>query len=66
MDMKFSRDPDWESPEQMQRRISLRDERARIEQIGPDDNRQHNLDELVEMLQDEQEKCLEMAREKKD
>lgn len=48
MDMKFSRDPDWESPEQMQRRISLRDERARIEQIGPDDNRQHNLDELVE------------------
>ena len=56
MDMKFSRDPDWESPEQMQRRISLRDERARIEQIGPDDNRQHNLDELVEMLQDEQEK----------
>lgn len=44
MDMKFSRDPDWESPEQMQRRISLRDERARIEQIGPDDNRQHNLE----------------------
>jgi len=44
----FRRDPDWESPEQMQRRISLRDERARIEQIGPEDNRQHNLDELVE------------------
>jgi len=44
----FRRDPDWESPEQMRRRISLRDERARIEQIGPDDNRQHSLDELVE------------------
>ena len=64
MDMKFSRDPDWESPEQMQRRISLRDERARIEQIGPDDNRQHNLDELVEMLQDEQEKCRVMEEKR--
>ena len=64
MDMKFSRDPDWESPEQMQRRISLRDERARIEQIGPDGNRQHNLDELVEMLQDEQEKCRVMEEKR--